>query len=61
MSLDPVATDAVGLEYACKLAEQNGQKTTAERIVASATLKRAAELGVGACTLDDIDLIEATL
>ncbi|HUV91426.1 MAG TPA: DUF362 domain-containing protein [Anaerolineae bacterium] len=61
MSFDPVALDTIGLEHACELAAQNGQKTTVERIMASATLKRGAELGVGAYSLDDIELIEATL
>jgi hypothetical protein len=61
MGFDPVALDTVGLEYACELAAENGQDTKVERLMASATLKRGAELGVGAYSLDDIDLIEATI
>jgi uncharacterized Fe-S center protein len=61
MGFDPVAIDAVGLEYACQLAAENGEPTWAERNTASEWLENAAELGVGTNDSENMDLVKINL
>ncbi|MBN1813267.1 MAG: DUF362 domain-containing protein [Anaerolineae bacterium] len=61
MGFDPVAMDRVGLEYACRLAEENGERTINERWTAETWLKGSAELGLGTDDPENIDLVKVNL
>jgi hypothetical protein len=61
MSFDPVAHDAVGLEYFIKLKEARGDKTDFARDRSGQWLARGRELGVGTDLADEREVIEYEL
>jgi hypothetical protein len=61
MSFDPVAHDTVGLQRACQLAEENGERTDWINQKAKLWLANAASLGLGTNDPNNIELIELKL